>query len=173
MAQVTTIEMENGLVKRLVNPFMSNTPPIPHATIPAFKIPTRVAKIPLIRIPAGTLYFANNTGDTMAHFAGKEMKISHFLSFKSSVSLVSPRFEPEISFSPRFKLKVSFDGKFYRNDSEAIFVSNPYINFAVRAKSKWRHNYMYVTEELIRYNGLVPQYEIIGEFKNGEFIYLI
>lgn len=135
MEQLTTIQMENGQVQRLVNPFITSDS---------------------VSFPVGTAYLDKDTisEQTMTQEASSGL----FFAFTGAVYPVS---DPE-----EFFVKVGVTGNIYRNENEIIFVGNPRINFSAK-RGGWK--IVTVTEEIVRHNGFVPEYEVVGEFKDGQF----
>lgn len=162
MSTLTTINMENGLVKRLVNPFMESDS---------------------LKLDAGTLYTPCSSPSNLT--------VWHLMVTTGNLAIVSPKdgevtvgvetvavvtnkeHEADIDFSfggNVFLLNEDDDedeGVIYSSETESLYVGNSWIDFLF--KNDNNPNRTGVTEELIRHNGLEPEYEAVGEFKDGKF----
>lgn len=143
MTQLTTIKMDNGQIQRLVNPF---------------------TKLGSVKFPAGTVFVDKDMVKTGEQVMKEGITIKLFFAFTGGMHRV---FNPS-----HFTVKAGVTGNLYRHENmfaferKVVFVGNPRIHFSNKFGG-WK--IVTVTEELIRHNGLEPEYEVVGEFKDGEF----
>lgn len=111
-----------------------------------------------VKLPAGTVYLDEDKLRDGEQVMAEEAVAKLFFAFGGGVN--------RVFYPAEFEVGSGVTGNLYHHENEVVCVRNPRINFS-STHGGWK--IVTVTEEIIRHNGFVPKYEIVGEFKDGKF----